>query len=183
MKKVVILILLLALIGGVSFLKSLRDADQRKVYAQQEKSEVLEALYQLEDDLDSMKALVAQKEISFADSMVHEKLSQSLILDSALNEIDIKEFQIDSLKKIISKSLEAATKEKQTVKKKKTSRKILKEQKIIDYYKTRYKRLPNDLSDYEKKVAAVEIKEETAEKFSISLYELKKLRSKYNIRY
>ncbi len=183
MKKGVILFVLLVLIGGVSFLKSLREADQRKVYAQQENSEAMREIHTLELELDSMRALLAEKEISFADSMVHEKISQSIILDSVHNEINIKENQIDSLKKIISKSSREPSIQKLNSKKKKTSSQILQEQKIIDYYKNRYKKLPNDLTDYEKKVVAVEIREETANKFSISLSQLKKLRNEYNIRY
>ncbi|MEA1980558.1 MAG: hypothetical protein U9N54_06255, partial [candidate division Zixibacteria bacterium] len=58
-----------------------------------------------------------------------------------------------------------------------------KHQQILTYYKDRFKKLPADLSNYERRISLNEIKEETAQKFEISLVELKNIRAKYKLKY
>lgn len=187
MKKALLVVFLLVLLVAVSFIKSIREADKQKVYAEQGKSESSGEIFKLEDELDSLKSIIAQKEIAFADSMVQNSMTKSLLGDSLASfqaELDLKVKEISVLKKSISKNSKRSSIASSNKSSKKSEPKSLtRDQKTIKYYKKRYSDLPTDLSDYEKKVALIEIREETAKKFSISSSQLKKLRTKYNLNY
>jgi len=57
------------------------------------------------------------------------------------------------------------------------------QEQILSYYKKRYRALPKDLSPYEKRVALAEIRDETAQKFSIPLSELDEIRTDNELDY
>ena len=59
----------------------------------------------------------------------------------------------------------------------------LKHKEILAYYKQRYQGLPNDLSAYERRIALSEIRQESADKFKISVTELNNIRKTYKLSY
>jgi hypothetical protein len=58
-----------------------------------------------------------------------------------------------------------------------------KHKEILAYYKQRYQGLPNDLSAYERRIALSEIRQESADKFKISVTELNNIRKAYKLSY
>jgi len=116
--------------------------------------------------------------VAFADSLVKKDISYQSRIDSLEGVVDKQQKQISSLaSKTTAKP--AATISKTTSAKTTLS----KHEKILTYYKKRFTNLPKDLSDYEKRIAVKEIREETSLKFSISLQELKQIREKYKLTY
>ncbi|MBU1148662.1 hypothetical protein KKI23_01090, partial [Patescibacteria group bacterium] len=124
---------------------------------------------------DSLKLAISKKEIEFADSLLEKDKSLTSQIDSLTGIIDN---QAETNANLQNK-LKTATTTKKTTPPKTPSQ----SEKVINYYKTRYSQLPKDLSEYEKKIAVSEIRDETVKKFSITLSELNKIRDKYNLSY
>ncbi len=177
MKKIVLAFLLLIIIVAVSYLKSVRDQSNRQKLYQEglDKGTTEVAVYR--QTADSLKATLDSSRTAFADST--GKLQQA------------QNAETDSLKQVIADREQALL---QATSKKKAAAKVQpkpkpadsvqsagKHAEILAYYKRRLQELPKDLSDYEKKVALNEVRDETVKKFSISLTELEQLRIANNI--
>lgn len=174
MKKLLLGILLLAVIVAVSYLKNIREEERIDSVLEKAKTESAAETGKIKTAYDSLRALYAETEESLTDSISTLKLA----IDSQSDSITTLAAGKDSLTKAL------AAKPKTTTKKKSTSdSKLAQHRKIIDYYKQRHAALPKDLSAYEMRVAKSEIRQETAEKFSISLAELDKIRKEFKLSY
>lgn len=180
-RKILIAFVLLLLLSVVSYVKTVREEaklDKKVADSQNESSKVM-ANY--EQDIDSLSNLLNEKTIAYSDSLFEkEKVSQQRI-DSLVTVIAGQEKTINSLDKDLSSTKQKLAKKQTT--KSSSSGKLSKHEQVYRYYKNRYSALPKDLSEYEKKVAVNEIREETAKKYSISLQELQKIRNRYNLNY
>ncbi len=180
-KKIIIITFLLALMIGLSYIKTLRNSAKRTEAFEKGKAVAGNELVQFKDKVDSLRIELGSKEVALADSIIKNKLQYQIYIDSLENSNTTLKDSIDSLSKILvskTKSLNDSN-----------SNRIIsneinnKHQQVLVYYKDRYKKLPSDLSDYEKRIALNEIKEETAQKFKISLAELRDIRDKYKLKY
>lgn len=178
MKKILLAVLLLALVVTVSYIKSVRNAESRDTAYREGKTQAATQLSDYEHQVDSLRLALGKKEVAFADSMVRTRADYQSEVDSLSDVVATRDKRIWDLKSQLSK----------TSKPKPTSRKVSnsvskKHEQILSYYKKRHKSLPTDLTDYEKKVAVNEIREETARKYTITLAELKSLREKHKLNY
>lgn len=170
-----LLFLLLILLGGLSYYKTMRDKDKIDEVYKQVKSETVRENIQYQNTIDSLNLLIEETK---------EKMTDASESDSIKYQTEI-----DSLEQLVTTQAEKITdlEKKQQIAKSTPSKKISKQlsahEKIANYYKQRYAALPKDLSEYEKKIAVSEIRQETIDKFSISTTEFNSIRKKYNLSY
>ncbi len=180
-KKLLLALFLLVFLVGLSYVKIVRKNDQINSAYSQGKHESESQLSRVELDNDSLKSLISQKESEYHDSIStidfaykNSSDSFSTYIDSLGNEIS--ELQ-NKLKSSETKLAQVKKAKKPPVKKSTPS----KHEQILSSYKKKYRSLPSDLSDYEKKVAIAEIRAETANQYKITIAELNRLRSNSNI--
>lgn len=180
MKKILLAVILLALVVTVSYVKSLRNTQSRDEAYREGKTEAARQLSDYELQVDSLRLAIGEKEVGFADSMVRTQAGYQSEVDSLADAVASRDKRIDELKTELSQT----SKPKPKSTSRKVSDSISKEhERILSYYKKRFKNLPTDLTDYEKRVAINEIREETAQKYAITLAEFKSLRKKYKLNY
>ncbi|UCD63343.1 MAG: hypothetical protein JSW34_11425 [Candidatus Zixiibacteriota bacterium] len=175
MKKILLAVLLLALVVVVSYLKTWREHERSRQYFDQGKTESLQQLTRYQKESDSLQAALAETRLAAADSLTSKDKAYRSSMDSLQDIIDE---QSAELSKLSSNQGGRAG-----VKTSSSGKPLSKHEQIISYYKKRYANLPRDLSDYERRIALNEIREETSQKFSISLEELKEIRNKFQLRY
>lgn len=174
MKKLLLGILLLAIIVAVSYIKVVREEERIDSVLEEAHNESAAQTGKIRTAYDSLRALYDQTEESLTDSIS----SLHLAIDSQTDSLTTLAATKDSLSKAL------AAKPKTTTKKRSSNdNQLAQHRKIIDYYKQRHASLPKDLSSYELRVAKGEIRQETAEKFSISLAELDKIRREFKLSY
>lgn len=175
-KKIVLLLLLIGVVGAVSYYKTTLQDVRLEASYQTGQIEAGQELDRLQKTTDSISSRLELKESELAETRT--------ILDT------IRLAQADSLQAVIqSRTSEIAdlTKDQNSegakataVKTDSTSQRHLE---ILAYYKKRFKKLPKDLSAYERRVALSEIREESANKFKISVAELNSIRKDNNLSY
>ena len=177
MKKFSLAIVLLVLILAVSYFKAVRDRGKiDNSFESGRKSSEMKALA-LAGDVDSLRQYIGQQNVTLAESLTIQQKAYVRELDSVANVIDSKDVKISEL----NQKLKMASVKKSgplSVKPKSDRHKEL-----LAYYKKRFESLPGDLSNYERKVATSEIRQETARKYSISITDLNKIRVKNKIDY
>jgi hypothetical protein len=177
MKKVLLALLLLVLIIAVSYLKTAREHDRSRAYFEEGRLNAAGDLDKYEKQAESLKLTVAEQQLAFADSLVRKDISYQSRIDSLETLADRQQNRIDSLSgKIVTSATASEAKSS-------SESQLSKHEQILKYYKKRYANLPEDLSTYERRIAIDEIREETSQKFAISLQELKKIRDKYKLTY
>lgn len=181
MKKIALGVVLLAIVVGVSYVKSLRYHSQTTTAYEHGKQEGAKKAIQYQARLDSLSYFIEQQEDSFAQSVLMKEAAYRNTHDSLLRIIDSTRNGMDSLKKVLEMyQKQARTKEARG---EATGQKLSRHEQILRYYKKRCTSLPTDLTPYEKRVALAEIREETAQKFSISLQEFDKIRTDNKLDY
>jgi len=179
MRKILIILTLGAVLVAVSYYKTmLQETKETAAYesGRQQASQDLDLVQSRADSLD--QALVA----------THAELGQA---KTALDTVRLA--QTDSLQGLVADQQEKIKKLSQkkptekssntTVARKKTSSKEARNRKILAHYKKLHSNLPGDLSAYEKRVAIAEIREESANKFAITIGELNRIRKAANLKY
>ena len=170
MRKLVLVIVLAALLFGVSYYKNSRDQQQEQTAYAQGLDEGLRQISDNNQAIDSIERLLTA-ERARVDSIAGLSTDFILERDSLAALIVSREATISRLRDLNNK-LEA----KITTKPPENP-----EARIVAYYNQRFQSLPADLSDYERKVAVSEIRTETAQKFKISAAELERIRKKFNL--
>jgi hypothetical protein len=173
-KKLLLGILLLAIIVAISYIKTVREEERIDSVLEQARQESSFETGKIKTAYDSLSALYAETEESLTDSIS----SLYTAIDSKTDSLN----ELASAKDSLSKAL-AAKPKATTIKKSNNDSQLAQHRKIIDYYKQRHASLPKDLSAYEMRVAKNEIRQETAQKFSISLAELDKIRNEFKLSY
>lgn len=164
--KILLVLILLAVIAGVSYVKIIRADKRQAILLEEIKKEYFETQ-------DSIYAAQLDDEIR-------------LYLDSIRQLDEFFNNQIDSLNKyhseresVLTAQIEQAKKqassEEPAAKKKSTTKKDSLTDKIRKDYKSALGQLPGDLTSYEKRVATNEIKVELAKKYKISPDSLEKI--------
>jgi hypothetical protein len=163
--KIFVAVILLAVIAGVSFIKS-------SISAQRETEKIdklKEEYFKTQDSL--LAAQLSDSVARYIDSirLLDEfYISQIDSLNKYYNDREL--LVIDSVKKLKSQPTQ-----KTTSKKKKKSKTTSKNQKIKKEYSSLIAKLPKDLTSYEKRVAYNEIKIELAQKYKLSPEKLNKI--------
>jgi hypothetical protein len=174
MKKIVTAVILLILIVGVSYLQVQHQKSREQGLFQEGYLEGSESTGKLEIAVDSLRQVIDSQSVGFSDKLSENEQLYKEKIDSLKDMVSSRDQQIASLEK------KTSTPPKQNTT---SSSKSDKHAQILSYYKKRFSQLPNDLSPYEKRVAVTEIREETAQKFSISTDELNQIRKKNNLKY
>ena len=177
LKKIIIGIFIIALLIALSYLKTIRENNEKKSAYKRGQGDTELTINNYKQDIDSLNQAIRKQELTFTDSIVQNDNNYQKEIDSLNKEIDDQSREINSLLKKVR------TSQQNSQKKTSSSKTLSKHEKIYQYYKKRYTSLPKDLSSYEKKIVINEIREETAQKFSISLSELEQIRKKYNLNY
>ncbi len=180
-KKLLLALILLVLLVGLSYVKIVRKKDQIDNAFTEGKQESENQLSRVRLDNDSLASLITQKESEYNDSISMIDLAYKTSTDSLISQIDslggsINELQ-NKLKNTETKLAKANGPTKSVSKKSTPGR----HEQILTSYKKKYRSLPSDLSNYEKKVAIAEIRTETANQYKITVAELNRLRSNNNI--
>jgi hypothetical protein len=203
MKKAIIGIVLLMALVAISYVKIHRDR-QHVIESRQEG--VIQGQADLSartQQLDSVSAVVEQHGQAMAESLASWETQQAVATDSLRSTIDEQCDVIDSLKRQVQKSRSTPAKKTATTAGKKaatapktattankttpdsgsdsTAKAAQKD--ILAYYKQQIDKLPGDLSDYERRVALREVREETAEKYAITVKRLNEIREQYSLDY
>jgi len=177
MKKILLVVVLLALVVAVSYIKTAREHALRDEQYDEGFKEGVQTLDRTGKEADSLKSAIVEQQMAFTDSLVDREKNHRSQVDSLANVIDEKDKDISTLKSGASSTVTA--KEVDSA----SSKTISGHEEILKYYKKRFAELPGDLSEYEKRIAINEIREETSLKFAISLSELKEIRKTYKLSY
>ncbi len=177
MKKLLLGILLIVVLVAISWVKVSRDRE-REVASRLEGLKVSAAkIEQQQGEIDSLAGLVGEQDSCIVESLaVRDSLLDS-VTDSLSGVIEAQGEQIEQLRKENQKKSTPPP-----VPKEESPRKAAHKD-ILAYYKQEIEKLPPDLSDYEKRVASEEIREETAGKFSITVKRMNEIREMYKLDY
>lgn len=177
MKKFSLSIVLLVFILSASYYKAVRDRGKvDDSFERGRKSGEMKALA-LAGDIDSLRQYIGQQNVTLAESLTIQQKTYLRELDSVANVVDSKDAKINELSRKLKKV--SAKRSNPLSVKSKSDR----HQELLVYYKKRFELLPGDLTNYERKVAIVEIRQETARKYSMSVSDLNKIRKKNNLDY
>ncbi|MEW5995638.1 MAG: hypothetical protein AB1744_14765 [Candidatus Zixiibacteriota bacterium] len=170
MKKVLLLIGLVFVVVGISYVKVVR-----------QESRTAEALELGRNAAEREAALIKKQFESELDSLEREQVAAAQTILAREQEYRL---GYDSLKAVIDTLKAPPSLEPELeLSKEIPDTRVSREQEIVEHYRKLYRNLPADLSDYERQVAIREIRAETARKFSISQTELKRIREKHNLGY
>lgn len=172
MKKVLLGALILILIVAVSWVKTLREQERSEAFYKQGVNDATQQSADAQSEADSLKLVLAENQLAMADSLTRKDKTYGATIDSLEQELEDEKSR--------SKTLAEETTPAENVVPEKT---ISKHEQILTYYKRRYANLPKDLSEYELRIALNEIREETSQKFAITLTELKEIRQKNKLSY
>lgn len=181
MKKIGLAVILICLLAGVSYIKSVRKAaGEDEAFRQGRREAISEAVVDLKL-ADSLQTELGRQTVAFADSLIERGRQYNRVIDS-LSETLVS--GADSISNL-NRELKASLKKRSdfTQRKSTASKAEIRNKKILADYRKRYESLPADLSKYELKVALNELRGETADKFGISLRQLGDLRKKANLQY
>lgn len=169
-KRIFIALVLLLTIIAVSYIKAVRQQEKvdRSFQLGQKASEreVLVA----KSEVDSLITKLGKQEVAHAESLLSRDKFLQKNMDSLTQVIEAEEQKIENLQKKSTSAQQSNSSENR-------------HRELLAYYKKRYESLPGDLSEYERKVAVSEIRQETAKKYSISVAELNRLRERYKLNF
>jgi len=178
-RKILLAVTLLVLLLAISYIKSVRGDNSRQANLLEGQKKSSRLLQSKENQIDSLRVAAGNLELAMADSLTRQKQGHQRDVDSLVRTIDASNKQLEKLKQAQKKP--AAKKKSTAVEPKNPA--LEKNKKILKYYKKRYSDLPGDLSDYERKVALNEIREDTSRRFKITLSELKTIRARNKLSY
>ncbi len=177
MKKLLLILAMLILIVGVSYVKIIRQHDrQAEAYDAGKKTARTDVML-AEQAADSLRTTLAQREVAFGDTMTAHDAAHRAVVDSMAGEIQELDQKVDRLSSDLARAKKSAAKTASA------PRGPSRHEQILTYYKQRYRELPGDLSSYEQTVAIREVRQETADKFKITVAELNRIRSEHKLDY
>jgi hypothetical protein len=188
MKKVILGILLLAALVAISYVKIYRDRQHLTQSRQEGVAEGQADLAVRVQQVDSLSALVEQNGQEMAESLTARDIQQAALTDSLRTTLDEQCSEIESLKRQVQKtktqpSKKAAAPARKAADSGSDSTAKAAHKDILSYYTEQVDKLPKDLSDYERRVALREVREETARKFAITAERLDEIRKQYSLDY
>lgn len=176
-KKLLIAVLLLVVVGGLSYIKTVRGKQQNREAYESGKREGVSGSVEFQNRVDSLRQVIGEAEIDYADALVRKDVAHLWELDSLERLVHTQQEQIESLR------ADVGSRETGAGKSERAKQPLTLHERVLACYKKRHGELPKDLSAYERKIAIAEIREETARKFSITVQELNRIREAQNIGY
>jgi hypothetical protein len=189
-RKLALAVVLFAIVIGVSYLKTTR-GEQRVSAVREANREMAQENIGLKKSVDSLQTEISDTAGRLSDSIQQLDNAYKSNIDSLTQLAASREEEIGKLDERLKAEQAAAKKaENPQTTRPKASRSGRKEvdteafnKRVIDYYQKSYVELPKDLTEYEYRVAVQEIRQETAEKFSITVSRLDELREQFELEY
>jgi len=178
-KKLLLAILLIVLILGASYLKTVLDENKIDQIEREVARKSTDQLRDLKVSIDSLQSGMERTKMVLVDSIRLLKATCTRETDS-LNDLLVAQSRGIKQASSVPNSDTAGGKLAAN-----TSRldSLDFHHKVLVYYRKRYEALPGDLSRYESRVALSEIRQETALRFNISIDDLNEIRNKNNLDY
>ena len=129
----------------------------------------------LKSAADSLTARIGQQEVVYAESLFQREKQMQRNTDSLAENISSQQQSITEFKKKGTRVKPAAPS--------KSAESDNKHKELLAFYKKRYESLRADLSEHELKVAVFEIREETSQKYFLTLTEFNRIREAYKINF
>ncbi len=167
MKKIFLAVLLLIIVIAISYYQVHRQETREQNRYEKGYEEGTRGVEKLSSEVDSLRQLIDSQGLEFSSKIEQTEQTYAGTIDSLKEVVSLQEQKIMKLQSPDKK--ESSLTDKHAL--------------ILNYYKKRYSELPGDLSNYERRVALTEIREETAQKFAITVSELDKIRKKNNLNY
>ncbi len=182
MKKLLLAVVLLVLLVVISYVKVVRDHNREAEADTRGYDRGREEMREQQSRADSLQTLLDQSESTFTESLSvkdrrYAELTDSL--DAVIKDRDEKETLLQKQ----GGRLSEANKDVRASEEEKSDQETGETRKILDHYMLAVKKLPADLSKYERRVALSEIRSETARKFSITVAELNEIREANKLDY
>ena len=178
MKKLAIATVLVVLLIGVGYLKMLRE-DRRSTQAAQDgyKAGLAEAASQ-QQNVDSLRQVLAGQQVTMAESLFSRDRLHASRIDSLTVTVDSLESRIAQLKEPgkMEEGSAAVLSTGENVSEAKN-----RHLEILGHYRKAIEQLPGDLTAYERRVALFETRQETAQKFSITVAQLNEIRTEHSL--
>jgi hypothetical protein len=181
-KKVILALVFLALVVAVSYYGAVMQKERTKAAYERGKEESVHQIEEYAKRYDSLAYSFRRQELEVAESLWQRELAYRWAYDSLARIVGLEKGKTDLLK-MKSESVQSDKEKTESGIYSTKEKSPLKHRQILSYYKMRCRALPEDLSPYEKRVALVEIRGETAQKFSIPLSELDKIRADNKLDY
>jgi gas vesicle protein len=180
MKKLLLGILLVAVLGAVVYLQINRDSDKRTTAFRKGYRAGVDSLQSSQPDFDSVAQLLAAErqalaeyKTAMADSLLRRDSLYAQTVDSLADKIQAQKTDIGKLKqKTLATKTPASTAKGTSA----APGGGASHQEILSHYKAAMAKLPGDLSAYEYQVAVTEVRTETAAKYRISIDRLNEIR-------
>ena len=182
MKKVVFALVFLALVVAVSYYRAVTQKERTQAAYERGKEESTHQVEEYAERFDSLAYSVRRQELEAAESLWQRELAYRWAYDSLARIVSLEKSETDSPKTKFEPAQPHNEKTESDIDTTKENS-LLRHKQILSYYKKRYRALPKDLSPYEKRVALAEIRDETAQKFSIPQSELDKIRTDSKLDY
>ncbi|MEW6049776.1 MAG: hypothetical protein AB1644_01765 [Candidatus Zixiibacteriota bacterium] len=172
MKKALLAFLLLAIVVAIAYYRTSRHQGELSDQFSKGVTEGKEALSVYQKRSDSLGSALAMREAQLTDSLHRLESGYQAVVDSMGQVVASKDQEI----KRLADRKRAVQSSKPGIKAQKDSTGLSqKHEQILSYYRRRIKELPADLSEYEKRVAVNEVRDETTRKFAITMNELDKI--------
>lgn len=123
---------------------------------------------------DSLESNLKQARSQYEDSLKILAMSHDAVVDSLNRTITSKDKELATLAK--ARKSQTTRKTDSGTRKASVTKPGFTHAQILEFYRTKLKSLPADLSDYERRVALDEIRDETTRKFSITVKDLDSIR-------
>ncbi|MBD3257632.1 hypothetical protein GF377_04310 [candidate division GN15 bacterium] len=175
--KILFVVLLLAALVGISYVKSMRDKEREEAAKQSGREAGRQALVEQQAAADSLQALLEASGTEFEDSIESASETYARQVDSLSGLLDSQSLEIAALEAEKESLATRASEAKESSGGKAAHRDIL------AHYRKEVQDLPADLSAYERRVALKEVRSHTAQKFAITVKRLNEIRQQYNIDY
>jgi hypothetical protein len=185
MKKIILGIFLLVVLVAVSYFQFIRGSEGRTKAYRKGYHAGADSVQVAQPDFDSLSGLLTRERQALAEY-------QTVMADSICQLDLLRQYSVDSLERVINKQNSDMSRLKRQAQAKKSPSNTKQaveapvpngpsHEEILGYYKQAMSKLPSDLTDYEFRVSADEIRTETAAKFSITVERLNQIRVDNNV--
>jgi len=174
LSKLLLSLVLVIMIVAVSYIQAVRRQEKVDNSFQLGKKVSQQEILKLESRADSLRTQLGNLNVVYGDSLLAIDKSRQRSADSLAELISTQEKSITELKKKVG-AKPAVSKKSDNASKRHLE--------LLACYKKRYESLPSDLTEYERKAAVSELRQETASKYSISLVEFNRIRNSYKVTY
>jgi hypothetical protein len=185
--KAVVALVLLVVVVALTWMNYQRGQDKIVAGQAEVRKQATQQIAAIASQADSLNTQLGAQQSAYSDSLIRKDSKYLAMIDSLEGAIRARDKQVSDLKLAVKAkpkpSQTAAAPKKTAQSTPPTEATLQRHRYILAYYQLRFKTLPGDLSEYERKVAVKEIKQETMDKFAITAVQLDRIRSDNNLTY